>query len=106
MYNHKILFVMFLVFGLIGAIRDFGPVSVGDMFFMHVNVNNDGTKDLDDLRVRVYIYDLATIFQSSNFDLNDGDTTGKIISWEVPRYVKPGEYWARITVSNDVAMMM
>ena len=101
MYSHKILFVMFLVFGLIGSIRDFGPVSAGDLFFMHVNVNNDGTKDLDDLRVRVLIYDLATIFQSNSFDLNDGDTTGKFLSWDVPSYVQPGDYWARITVSND-----
>ncbi|MCH8003445.1 MAG: hypothetical protein IH934_02340 [Nanoarchaeota archaeon] len=92
---------MFLVLGLIGAIRDFGPVSAGDLFFMHVNVNNDGVKDLDDLMVRVLIYDLATIFQSNSFDLNDGDTTGKIISWDVPSYVQPGDYWARITVSND-----
>ena len=101
MQGHKILFVMFLVFGLIGAIRDFGPVSPGDLFFMHVNVNNEGTKDLDDLRVRIIIYDLATIFQSSSFDLNDGDTAGKILFWDVPSYVQPGNYWARITVSND-----
>jgi len=45
MYGHKILIVMFLVFGLIGMIRDNGPVSAGDMYFMHVNVNNEGTKD-------------------------------------------------------------
>ena len=82
-------------------IRDEGPVSPGDSYFIHVNVNNDGTKDLDDLRVRVLIYDLATIFQSNSFDLDDDDTTGKFLFWDVPRYVQPGKYWARITVSND-----
>ena len=92
---------MFLVFGIFGMIRDNGPVSAGDMFFMHVNVNNDGVKDLKDLRVRILIYELATIFQSNSFDLKDGDTTGKIIFWDVPRNIAPGDYWARITVSND-----
>ena len=45
MLSHKILFVMFLVFGLMGMIRDNGPAMHGDLFFMHVNVNNDGTND-------------------------------------------------------------
>jgi len=101
MQNHKIIIVIFLVFGLIGMIRDDGPVSAGNMLFMHVNVNNEGVKDLDELRVRVFIYDLAIIFQSNSFDLDDDDTTGKILLWDVPRDVHPGNYWARITVSND-----
>jgi len=101
MQSHKILFVVFLVFGLIGMIRDEGPVSPGDLFFMHVNVNNDGSKDLDDLSVRVLIYDLGTIMQTSSFDLKDGDSNGKFLMWNVPESTAPGHYWARITVSND-----
>ena len=92
---------MFLVFGLIGAIRDFGPVSIGETYLLHVNVNNEGEKDLDDLKVRVLIYDLGSIFQSGSFDLNDGDTTGKRVFWDVPKGVQPGDYWAKIIVSND-----
>ena len=101
MKNYKILFVVFIALGLIGSIRGNDPVSAGDMFFMHVNVANDGTKDLDDLKVRVVIYDLGVILQTNPFDLNDGDTDGKFLFWDVPRYVEPGYYWARITVSND-----
>jgi len=101
MQSHRILLVMFLVFGLIGAIRGNDPVSPGDMYFMHVNVKNEGTKDLDDLRVRVLIYDLGVIFQTNSFDLDDKDTDGKFLFWDVPSYVAPGYYWARITVSND-----
>ena len=90
---------MFLVFGLIGAVRvnDYGD----DMFFMHVNVNNDGTNDLDDLSVKVIIYDLGVILKTSQFDLNDGDSDGKFLFWDVPSYIPSGEYLARITVSND-----
>ncbi len=101
MKSYKILFVMVLVFGLIGMIRGNDPVSVGDMYFMHVNVNNDGTDDLDDLKVRVLIYDLGVIFQTNPFDLDDGDRDGKFVFWDVPSNVEPGTYWARVTVSND-----
>jgi len=101
MQSHKILFVMFLVFGLIGSIRISDPMGSDDLFFMHVNVNNEGTNDLDDLRVRVLIYDLGIILQTNPFDLDDKDTDGKFLFWDVPSYVGPGDYWARITVSND-----
>ena len=101
MYSHKIFFVILLVLGLIGMIRDNGPANGDDLFFMHVNVVNDGEKDLDDLSVRLLIYDLGIIFQSRSFDLNDGDTEGKIIFWDVPKNTPPGDYWVRVTVSND-----
>ena len=42
MNDHRILLVVFLVFGLIGAIRDNGPVSFGDMFFYRVNISDPG----------------------------------------------------------------
>ena len=100
MKNYKILFVVFIALGLIGAIRGNDPVSFGDMFFMHVNVVNDGTKDLDDLKVSVLIYDLGVILQTSQFDLNDGDTDGKFLFWDGSD-AEPGYYWARVTVSND-----
>jgi hypothetical protein len=96
--KYEILITVFLVFALIGSIRtsDYHD----DMFFMHVNVNNDGTDDLDDLRVRVVFYDLGVILQTSNFDLQDGDSDGKFLFWNAEN-VDPGLYLARISVSND-----
>lgn len=101
MQSHKILFVVFLVFGLIGAIRISDPVGSDDLFFMHVNVNNEGDNDLDDLSVKVLFYDLGIILQTNSFDLDDGDSTGKLIFWDAPSYIEPGNYLVRITVSND-----
>ena len=101
MQSHKILFVVFLVFGLIGAIRISDPVGSDDLFFMHVNVNNEGDNDLDDLSVKVLFYDLGLILQTNSFDLDDGDSTGKLIFWDAPSYIEPGDYLVRITVSND-----
>jgi len=101
MQDHKIFFVIFLMFGLMGMIRDNGPASHGDLFFMHVNVNNHGTNDLDDLSVSMLIYDLGIILKTNSFDLNDGNTAGKFVFWDVPSNVAPGNYLVRITASND-----
>ena len=99
MKNHKAFFAVLLIVGLIGMVRglDFND----NDNFLHVNVNNHGDEDIDDLTIRVLIYDLGVVLQTSNFDLDDKDTTGKAIFWDVPSDVKPGDYWARITVSND-----
>ena len=96
--KYGVLVAVFLVFALIGSIRHDGFEE--DLFFMHVNVVNDGDKDLDDLRVRVVFYDLGVILQTSNFDLQDHDTVGKFLFWDTED-VQPGTYLARITVSND-----
>ncbi|MBI2208285.1 hypothetical protein HYU50_02215 [Candidatus Woesearchaeota archaeon] len=100
MQNHKIFFAMVLVLGLIGMIRspDFIP---GDTDFMLVNVNNEGSDDIDNLQVKVFIYDLGVVLQTDEFDLDDHDAEGKLLYWSVPNDAKPGNYWARITVSND-----
>lgn len=99
--SYQILLAVFLLFGLIGMIRDNGPASVNDMYFMHVNVINDGEDDLENLKVKVLIYDLGIMLQTSSFDLDDNEKDGKFIFWDVPKYTNPGNYWARITVSND-----
>ena len=101
MQDHKIFFVIFLMFGLMGMIRDNGPAIQGDLFFMHVNVNNHGTNNLDDLSVSMLIYDLGIILKTNSFELNDGDSDGKFLFWDIPKSAKPGNYWARVTVSND-----
>lgn len=99
MKNQKAFFAVLLIVGLIGMVR--GLDFTDNNGFLHVNVNNQGDDNLDDLSVRVLIYDLGVVLQTGNFDLDDKDTTGKAIFWDVPNDVKPGEYWARITVSND-----
>ena len=96
--KYGILAAVFLALALIGSIRTDGLGD--DMLFFHVNVVNDGAKDLDDLRVRVLIYDLDIVFQTSNFDLEDEDRDGKFLFLN-KEDIEPGTYLARITVSND-----
>ncbi|MBW2976103.1 hypothetical protein KY347_01505 [Candidatus Woesearchaeota archaeon] len=94
---------MFIFSGLIGMIRDNGYASADEQYFMHVNVNNDGEDYLEDLSVKLLIYDLGIVLQTESFDLDDGDKEGKLIFWDVPSYVKPGDYLVRITAGNDEA---
>ena len=96
--KYGIFAAVFLALSLIGSIRTDGLGD--DMLFLHVNVVNDGTKDLDDLSVRVLIYDLGLILQTSSFDLQDGDADGKFLFLDKDD-IGPGTYLARITVSND-----
>ena len=74
---YKLFFAIILVFGLLGSIRYYEPEK--DLLYMHINVNNEGTKDLDDLRVKVLFYDLGEILQTNTFDLNDGEKSGRVI---------------------------
>ena len=101
MNNYRIFLAVFLVVGLIGMIRGSDPVDAGDLYLAHVNVVNDGEDDLDDLNVKILIYDLGIVLRTNPFDLKDGDSVGKSLYWEVPGYINPGTYIMRITVSND-----
>ena len=102
MQSHKIFFAVVLAFGIIGMVRipDFAR---GDIDFMLVNANNEGSDGLDNLQVRVFIYDLGVVLQTDEFDLDSHDTAGKLLYWNAPNDAKPGDYWARITASNDDA---
>ena len=96
--RYGILAAVFLALALIGSIRTDGFGD--DMLFFHVNVVNDGAKDLDDLSVRALIYDLGIVLQTGNFDLQDGDADGKFLFLD-KEDIEPGTYLGRITVSND-----
>ena len=101
MNNSKIFITIFLVCGLLGMIRGIDPVSNNEFYFMHVNAKNDLGRTQDDLSISVVIYELGLRFKTSEFDLSNRDRDGKIVMWDVPSDIPSGEYWARITASND-----
>ena len=97
--RHQMFLALVLIFSLIGSIRTYSD-SKDDMSFLHVNVKNEGASKIEGLKVRIFIYDLDALLQTNPFDLDNGDSTGKLIFWDAP-YVAPGTYLVRITVSND-----
>lgn len=100
--RHHLFLAMVLVFGLIGSIRSYSPDPYDGMPFVHVNVKNEFGKNMEDLKVRVFLYDLGAVLQTSSFDLGKGDKDGKFVFLEGSG-LKPGTYLARITASNDQA---
>ncbi len=100
--RHHLFLAMVLAFGLIGSIRIYSPDPYDGMPFVHVNVKNEFGSSMEDLKVRVFIYDLDTFLQTSSFDLGKGDKDGKFVFLE-GNELKPGTYLARITVNNDKA---
>ena len=83
-----------------GQIRDDKPVQSGETLEYHVNVVNHADDDLEDVNVRMFIYDLGEMIVSNTFDVDSIDSAGKFLLWDTDG-VEPGEYLARITLSND-----
>ena len=64
-------------------------------------MENQAQEDLEDLKVAVVFYDFATKVTSSEFDLDEGDEMDKSLSVSIPRNVREGLYYMKVTVSND-----
>jgi|TARA_B100001971_G_C18043128_1_gene458729 hypothetical protein len=109
MFDKYHILTVFIVFSLFfgggfdsffGQIRDDEPVESGQTLEYHVNVVNHADDDIDDVHVRMFIYDLGEMIVANTFDVDDLDSAGKFLLWETEG-VEPGEYLARITLSND-----
>ncbi len=99
------IFTIFSFFGMgfdsfFGQMRDDKPVPTGEMLEYHVNVNNHGEDDIDDVHLRMVIYELGELIVVNTFDVEDSESDGKFLVWNTEG-VPPGDYWARVTLSND-----
>jgi len=92
-----VFMIMSLMLAASVSALSIGRVRHVDDFF-HININNPGTQEIEDLNVRVIIPELGLAFRGNDFDIDGGDSTGRFIIMDHP--VKQ-EYLVRITVSND-----
>lgn len=96
---------LFIIVSLVG-INSLGrfyidePLRVGQESEMYFTVRNPSNIDLDDVNVKMYIYDLGLMINSNSFDINDGDHKFARINWYVPN-IKKGTYLTKISVGND-----
>ena len=85
----------------VGFIND-GFIGVGEDLTAMLGFENTGNFDLDEVRATVVIPDLGIIKSAGPFDLEQGDEVTRAILLELSREdIAPGEYTARIVVSND-----
>jgi len=99
------IFVIFGFFGgsfnsFFGQIRGNDPVPSGEILEYHVNAVNNADADLEDVHVSVFIYELGEFIGTNAFDVDSKDNSGKFLFWN-SQNIPPGEYLARITLSND-----
>ncbi len=98
--NKKMMVLFIIVFSFFGMIRSNEVVVSGDALEMYVNIVNSLGSDLDDVRVRMFIYDLGVVVDSDTFDVDGKDNAGRLLFWETGG-APAGDYLVRITASND-----
>ena len=76
-------------------------VVAGEYLRINAGVSNGGDNELEDLRITAVIYDLGARKSTGNFDLKAGKSMQKQLVMEIPYDSQPGEYYVRVTVSND-----
>jgi PKD repeat protein len=73
----------------------------GDIVELSITLANDGPKDLEDMRVTIYNYDLDLKSTSSNFDVDTNEHARRVFQIEIPKDARPGNYEIQMTASND-----
>lgn len=101
----KYLFLFLIVFLValhLGQVRFFDEYLAPEQELgIVVNVLNYNDEDLENVKVSVFIPAMGYYFRSGAFDVDKNDVYGKLIYDEVPKYAEPGDYLAKVTISND-----
>ncbi len=82
------------------AFPDEGYIASGEEMLVLVSLQNDGTNDLDDIRLRAFIMDEGITIPSDPFDLDAGDMTSKNLLFKLPRTVDSGWHTVGFSVYN------
>ena len=102
--------ILIIIVGLLSSFVGFSPfqtivveepAAAGKELSTHVNLRNDLDEKVEDVNVRVFIYDLGLAFYSTGFDISKKDGKGLWVLGDLPRNIPKGDYLARVTASND-----
>ncbi len=105
--NKLTIFLLFLVAVSFVNPHSFGrffieePFRRGDFGTAYVTIRNNFDRDLEDVNVQVYIYDLGLRYTSIPSDVEDKDHVVQRLFMYIPKNVRAGEYLTKITVGND-----
>ncbi len=99
----SLIMAMFLI-STVSALN-FGKIRTAsynsDEILEHVNVRNDVTKDLENVKITIYMPMLGIYQKSGGFDIDGGEIQGKFVFVDIPKSAPRGDYLARISISND-----
>ena len=85
--------------GTINIPADF--VKAGDDLVINLDFENSGDLDLDDVSATVVIPELGIRKKVGPFDVDKSNDASRALMLLIPEDAEPGEYTARITISND-----
>lgn len=75
-------------------------VAAGEVFSVHVNMENNGEKDLRGNSVTVMLPELGVQRSTGEFTLEQGDKETVSVAVPVPYHAQPGEYLVKVVVNN------
>jgi len=76
-------------------------VQAGNLFRLSVNVFNDGSDDMEDVKITAYLFDLEERRTAGPFDVDKGEEVTANLYLDIPENAQPGNYDLRIIASND-----
>ena len=79
----------------------YNSVYAGDVSVFSIALKNEGSMDLDNLRLRIAVPELDIASRVGPFSLDDGEQATKNIMLEIPYDADPGEYDLRVTLANE-----
>ena len=76
-------------------------VSAGENVEVYYTVTNVGDRRADDVTFSVYIPDMDVYTPSNSFDIGRGNFESGVLTADIPRDIKPGEYVVKFTARDS-----
>ncbi|MBD3303540.1 DUF11 domain-containing protein [Candidatus Woesearchaeota archaeon] len=73
----------------------------GEPVFMSLHIENDGTEDLEDVKIAVVSQDLGIRTSAGPFDLDSKDEVTKTLLLDIPAEAPEGNYYLRFTITSN-----
>lgn len=77
------------------------PLQAGEFKEAFFTVRNTQARNLEDVSVKLYIYDLGLQYNSIPFDVSKRDSNTVMVNIRAPYGLPEGEYLAKVSASND-----
>lgn len=101
------MFLVFLIF--VGFVNSHSlgrflieePFNRGEFGTAYVTIRNNFDRDLEDVNVNFYIYDLGLRFTSLSWDIDEDDHVVQRLFMYIPENIPRGQYLTKISAGND-----
>ena len=75
--------------------------ATGEPLFLKIRIENDGTENLEDVKIAVVSQDLGIRTSAGPFDLDSKDDVTKTLLLDIPADAPEGNYFLRFTITSN-----